>query len=59
MSSNQSLLMWSIMDRDAPQIASDVYSHLLKEQLDHTQAAYALHFAVQRRIQEKGKSFLL
>jgi hypothetical protein len=50
--------MWSIMDRDAPQIASDVYSRLLKEQPDHTQAAYALHFTVQRRIWEEGKLFL-
>jgi CHAT domain-containing protein len=41
--------MWSIKDNDAPKIAEDVYAHLFKEfQPDATEAAYALHIAVQK-----------
>jgi CHAT domain-containing protein len=51
--------MWSIMDRDAPQVAGDVYAHLFKGHPDHTQAAHALHYAVQRlREDAEGRSFL-
>ncbi|KAF8192346.1 CHAT domain-containing protein [Mycena galopus ATCC 62051] len=39
--------MWSIMDNDAPQVASDVYEHLFKTSPpDSMQAADALHLAV-------------
>jgi hypothetical protein len=39
--------MWSIMDNDAPQVATDVYEHLLKTSPpDPTRAAEALHLAV-------------
>lgn len=41
--------MWSIVDSDAPGVADDVYAVLFKDkQPDHTKAAYALHYAVQR-----------
>ncbi|KAJ7771339.1 TPR-like protein [Mycena maculata] len=53
--------MWSIMDNDAPQVASDVYDHLLKGSTpDPMKAAEALHFAVQRLRQQSGgkKSFV-
>ncbi|KAJ7880844.1 CHAT domain-containing protein [Mycena leptocephala] len=41
--------MWTIMDRDAPQVASEVYEHLFKTlPPDTTQAAKALHLAVQK-----------
>jgi CHAT domain-containing protein len=51
--------MWSIMDRDAPCVADDVYAHLFKDQTpDHTQAAYALHHAIQKlRRTTEGKSY--
>ncbi|KAJ7923361.1 CHAT domain-containing protein, partial [Mycena leptocephala] len=53
--------MWSIMDDDAPQVASDVYAHLFETSPpDSTRAAEALHLAV-RRLQEQpgvNKSFL-
>jgi hypothetical protein len=53
--------MWSIMDNDAPQVASDVYAHLLEATPpDPTRAAEALHLAV-RKLQEQlgaNKSFL-
>ncbi|KAJ7199961.1 TPR-like protein [Mycena pura] len=53
--------MWSIMDNDAPQVAGDVYAHLLEASpLDPTRAAEALHLAV-RTLQEQPrakKSFL-
>ncbi|KAJ7477711.1 TPR-like protein [Mycena latifolia] len=46
--------MWSIMDKDAPQVAGDVYAHLFKTSpLDPTRAAEALHLAV-RRLREQG-----
>ncbi|KAJ7917716.1 CHAT domain-containing protein [Mycena leptocephala] len=39
--------MWSVMDNDAPQVASDVYEYLFKTSPpDSTQAAEALHLAV-------------
>ncbi|KAJ7865821.1 CHAT domain-containing protein [Mycena leptocephala] len=41
--------MWSIMDNDAPQVAGDVYAHLLeKSPPDPMRAAEALHLAVQK-----------
>jgi CHAT domain-containing protein len=50
--------MWSIMDDDAPLVAGEVYSHLVRGQhLDSTRAAYALHHAVRRlrdRLEESG-----
>ncbi|KAJ7911295.1 CHAT domain-containing protein [Mycena leptocephala] len=53
--------MWSIMDNDAPQVASDVYAHLLEASpLDPTRAAAALHLAVQKlREQSRGKKSFL
>ncbi|KAJ6623717.1 hypothetical protein B0H10DRAFT_1785952 [Mycena sp. CBHHK59/15] len=40
--------MWTIMDNNTPQVASDVYEHLFKKSpLDLTQAAEALHLAIQ------------
>ncbi|KAJ7243504.1 hypothetical protein C8J57DRAFT_1366052 [Mycena rebaudengoi] len=53
--------MWSIDDNDAPQIAGDVYAHLLKvSPPDPTGAAQALHLAVQILREQPGpkKSFL-
>jgi hypothetical protein len=53
--------MWSIMDNDAPQVAGNVYAHLLKASSpDSTRAAEALHLAVQRLREQPGakKSFL-
>jgi hypothetical protein len=52
--------MWSINDDDGPQVADDVYAHLFKDSHpDATQAAYALHGAVQKLHQksEGKKSF--
>lgn len=52
--------MWSIMDRDAPQVAEDFYAHIFRaETPSHTDAAHALHFAVERLREKKGgKGFL-
>ncbi|KAJ7921301.1 CHAT domain-containing protein [Mycena leptocephala] len=53
--------MWSIMDNDAPQVAGNVYAHLLKTSPpDLTRAAEALHLAVQKLREQSGekKSFL-
>jgi CHAT domain-containing protein len=53
--------MWSIGDNVAPQIASDVYGHLLEvSPPDPTRAAEALHLAVQKLQDRLGakKSFL-
>ena len=52
--------MWGMSDSDAPRIADGVYAHLFKDQQpDHTQAAHALHYAVQRfREESGGKSFV-
>ncbi|KAJ7877603.1 CHAT domain-containing protein [Mycena leptocephala] len=52
--------MWTIMDNDAPQVASEVYEHLFKTSPpDPSQAAEALHFAVRKLREESGekKSF--
>ncbi|KAJ7919737.1 CHAT domain-containing protein [Mycena leptocephala] len=53
--------MWSIVDHDAPQVASDVYAHLLKASPpDPTRAAEALHLAVRKlREQARGKKSFL
>ncbi|KAJ7856020.1 CHAT domain-containing protein, partial [Mycena leptocephala] len=49
--------MWPIMDDDAPQVAGDVYAHLLEASPpDPTRAAEALHLAVQK-LREQPKSF--
>ncbi|KAJ7465625.1 TPR-like protein [Mycena latifolia] len=41
--------MWSMMDDDGPQVASDVYTHLFKTSPpDSMRAAEALHLAVQK-----------
>ncbi|KAJ7931084.1 CHAT domain-containing protein [Mycena leptocephala] len=53
--------MWSIMDHDAPQVASDVYAHLLEgSSPDPTRAAEALHLAIRKLREQSGgkKSFL-
>ncbi|KAK6974138.1 CHAT domain-containing protein [Favolaschia claudopus] len=50
--------MWTIQDNDAPQVARDVYAHLLQTSPpDPRQSAKALHIAVQN-LQKQGKSFL-
>jgi CHAT domain-containing protein len=54
-------MMWSIMDNDAPQIAGDVYAHVLEASpLDPMRAAEALHLAIQKLREQSGgkKSFL-
>jgi CHAT domain-containing protein len=52
--------MWRIMDKSSPRVADDVYAHLFKgTHPDHTQAAHALHYAVQRlRGSAEGKSYI-
>jgi CHAT domain-containing protein len=49
--------MWSIGDADSPQVADDVYAYLFKDgQPDASQAAYALHSAIQNLHQKpQGK----
>ncbi|KAK6984236.1 CHAT domain-containing protein [Favolaschia claudopus] len=50
--------MWTIQDNDAPQVARDVYAHLLQTSPpDSRHAAEALHVAIQK-LQKEGKSFL-
>ncbi|KAJ7121507.1 CHAT domain-containing protein [Mycena epipterygia] len=51
--------MWTIGDNDAPQVARDIYEHLFrKSSPDPTQAAEALHLAIQKLCQRStGKSF--
>ncbi|KAF8137754.1 CHAT domain-containing protein [Mycena galopus ATCC 62051] len=50
--------MWTIMDTDAPQVTSDVYEYLFKTSPpDTTQAAEALHLAVQKLRNGSKKSF--
>ncbi|KAJ6471581.1 CHAT domain-containing protein [Mycena vitilis] len=50
--------MWTITDNDAPHVASDVYEHLFRiSPPDHTQAAEALHLAIQK-LRQGTKSFL-
>ena len=56
--------MWSINDRHAPTVAEDFYGQLLnrsgsvrgKKRLDGEQAAWALHYAVQRLRKRVGDS---
>jgi CHAT domain-containing protein len=56
--------MWSINDREAPEVAEDFYRELLarsgevegKKRLDAEQAAYALHHAVQKLRKRVGDS---
>jgi CHAT domain-containing protein len=49
---------WSIMDSIAPQIADATYAHLLREpHPDPTQAAHALHFAIQKVCENTKNSF--
>ncbi|KAJ7930357.1 CHAT domain-containing protein, partial [Mycena leptocephala] len=53
--------MWSIMDHDAPQVAGDIYAHLLEASPpDLMRVAEALHLAVQKLREQSGgkKSFL-
>ncbi|KAJ7449100.1 TPR-like protein [Mycena galericulata] len=53
--------MWSITDNDAPQVADNVYGHLLEvSPPDPTRAAAALHLAVRKLRERPGqkKSFL-
>ncbi|KAJ7689622.1 hypothetical protein B0H17DRAFT_1295277 [Mycena rosella] len=52
--------MWTIGDNDAPQVAGDVYEHLVQTSPpDSTRAAEALHLAVRKLRDEAGgkKSF--
>ena len=39
--------MWSVGDQVAPQVARDVYKHLKQSGMDVSEAAHALHLAVQ------------
>jgi CHAT domain-containing protein len=49
--------MWSIMDDDAPIIASEVYSHLVcGTKPDSTRAAHALYHAVKRLREQQDDS---
>ncbi|RXW20571.1 hypothetical protein EST38_g5283 [Candolleomyces aberdarensis] len=64
--------MWSIRDKDAPEVAKDFYEYLLERQpegkgsggssgFDGSQAAYALHHATQRlrrRLDNSQRSLL-
>ena len=50
--------MWSIKDDDAPQVAEDVYSRMLKGgQPNSKEAARALHEAI-KRLRDSGAGFL-
>ncbi|KAG8688226.1 hypothetical protein FRC11_005837, partial [Ceratobasidium sp. 423] len=47
--------MWSIMDDDAPEITEEVYAELIQdENMDHTNAARALHKAVGKLREKVG-----
>ena len=49
--------MWSIKDKDAPQVAEDVYTRILKDgKPNRKDAAHALHDAV-KRLRESGAEF--
>lgn len=51
--------MWSISDKHAPMVAEDVYRQLSKDSLLQThegQAAYALHYAVERLREVVGET---
>lgn len=49
--------MWSIGDADAPVVAKEVYTYLLKEggQLNRGKEAYAMHHAVERLREKVGE----
>jgi len=50
--------MWSIKDKDAPQVAEDVYQRILQNgRPNRKDAAYALHDAV-KRLRESGAGFM-
>ncbi|KAF9023345.1 hypothetical protein BDZ89DRAFT_170502 [Hymenopellis radicata] len=57
--------LWSIQDRDAPQVADDVYGYLLRERLgdgfgnSEDEAAIALHQAVGRLRDQVGETSFL
>lgn len=58
--------MWSIHDRDAPMVAEEVYSYLLKSGEDNTdgkiqrrRAAYALHLAQEKLRNQVGETNLV
>ncbi|TFK17368.1 hypothetical protein FA15DRAFT_661499 [Coprinopsis marcescibilis] len=52
--------MWSISDNDAPVVADTFYAHMFRNGTEHppdvTEAAYALHLAVQK-IRDSGAMF--
>jgi CHAT domain-containing protein len=49
--------MWTIMDNDAPQVASSVYEHLLEvSPPDPTRAAEAVHLAI-RKLRKEGSGY--
>ncbi|KAK7061238.1 CHAT domain-containing protein [Favolaschia claudopus] len=52
--------MWSIMDRDAPQVSDDFYRYLFRKEVpDYRDSARALHEAVDNlRLKKKSRSFL-
>ncbi|KAJ7193472.1 CHAT domain-containing protein [Mycena pura] len=52
--------MWSIMDRDAPQVSDDFYRYLLRKNTpDYRESARALHEAVDNlRLKKDRRSFL-
>ena len=50
--------MWSIKDKDAPQVAEDVYKQILKNgKPNRKEAAHALHDAV-KRLRDSGAGFM-
>jgi len=50
--------MWSIKDKDAPEIAEDVYTRILRDgRPDRKKAAHALHDAV-KRLRDSGAKFV-
>lgn len=50
--------MWSIQDDDAPVVSAEVYRHLLQgSEPDSSQAAYALHYAIQHLRNKPGGSY--
>jgi len=50
--------MWSIRDKDAPQVAEDVYKQILKNgKPNRKEAAHALHDAV-KRLRDSGAGFM-
>ncbi|KAJ7618647.1 CHAT domain-containing protein [Roridomyces roridus] len=52
--------MWTIEDQDAPQVAKDVYEHLLQTSPpDPIKAAEALHLAVEKLLEKSPKKSFL